>query len=141
MEGFRSLLDPPAPSKLRISICPQELRCSDKERAVHTKRGLADSPFKMARSRHHLSRQMMSERVGFEPTVPLPRRMLSKHVDSSTLAPLHTDLMPGGEHLSTRSEHQQGNQAHKSTHVRRPDIDRTLTGEGSLPILPWSERR
>src|SRR5262245_339671 len=30
----------------------------------------------------------MAERVGFEPTVPLPRRMLSKHVDSSTLAPL-----------------------------------------------------
>ena len=32
---------------------------------------------------------LMAERVGFEPTVPLPRRMLSKHVDSSTLAPLH----------------------------------------------------
>ena len=30
----------------------------------------------------------MAERVGFEPTVPLPGRMLSKHVDSSTLAPL-----------------------------------------------------
>jgi hypothetical protein len=30
----------------------------------------------------------VAERVGFEPTVPLPRRMLSKHVDSSTLAPL-----------------------------------------------------
>ncbi|SLM47514.1 protein of unknown function [Nitrospira japonica] len=31
---------------------------------------------------------VMAERVGFEPTVPLPGRMLSKHVDSSTLAPL-----------------------------------------------------
>ena len=30
----------------------------------------------------------MAERVGFEPTVPLLGRMLSKHVDSSTLAPL-----------------------------------------------------
>ena len=30
----------------------------------------------------------MAERVGFEPTVELPRRMLSKHVDSATLAPL-----------------------------------------------------
>src|ERR1041384_1218165 len=32
----------------------------------------------------------LAERVGFEPTVPLLGRMLSKHVDSSTLAPLHT---------------------------------------------------
>ena len=34
----------------------------------------------------------MAERVGFEPTVPLLGRMLSKHVDSSTLAPLRTDF-------------------------------------------------
>ena len=34
----------------------------------------------------------MAERVGFEPTVPLLGRMLSKHVDSTTLAPLHTDF-------------------------------------------------
>jgi hypothetical protein len=27
--------------------------------------------------------------VGFEPTVPFPGRVLSKHVDSATLAPLH----------------------------------------------------
>jgi hypothetical protein len=33
----------------------------------------------------------LAERVGFEPTVPLPGRMLSKHVDSSTLAPLRAD--------------------------------------------------
>ena len=33
----------------------------------------------------------MAERVGFEPTVPLPGRMLSKHVDSSTLAPLRIE--------------------------------------------------
>ena len=69
--GFRSLLDPSTASTLQISICPQKLRHSDKERAVYTKCGLA-------------------ERVGFEPTVPLPGRMLSKHVDSSTLAPLRT---------------------------------------------------
>ena len=31
----------------------------------------------------------MAERVGFEPTVPFPGRVLSKHVDSATLAPLH----------------------------------------------------
>src|SRR6185436_8552449 len=34
----------------------------------------------------------VAERVGFEPTVPLLGRMLSKHVDSSTLAPLRTDF-------------------------------------------------
>ena len=34
----------------------------------------------------------VAERVGFEPTVPLLGRMLSKHVDSTTLAPLHTDF-------------------------------------------------
>gem|GEM_PF-6799879 len=37
----------------------------------------------------------MAERVGFEPTVPLPRRMLSKHVDSSTLAPLRQSIEEG----------------------------------------------
>ena len=59
-------------STLEVSIRPRELRYSDKERAVHTKCGMA-------------------ERVGFEPTVPLPGRMLSKHVDSSTLAPLRIE--------------------------------------------------
>ncbi len=44
---------------------------------------------KMARSRRHVLWHMVAERVGFEPTVELPRRMLSKHVDSATLAPLH----------------------------------------------------
>ena len=34
----------------------------------------------------------VAERVGFEPTVPLLGRMLSKHVDSTTLAPLLTDF-------------------------------------------------
>jgi hypothetical protein len=38
----------------------------------------------------------MAERVGFEPTVPLLGRMLSKHVDSTTLAPLHTTFSRGG---------------------------------------------
>ena len=38
----------------------------------------------------------MAERVGFEPTVPLLGRMLSKHVDSTTLAPLLTDFFRGG---------------------------------------------
>ena len=31
----------------------------------------------------------MAERVGFEPTVPLPAHVLSRHADSATLAPLH----------------------------------------------------
>ena len=44
----------------------------------------------------------MAERVGFEPTVPLPRRMLSKHVDSSTLAPLHNRTTSRGGILSRR---------------------------------------
>ncbi len=30
----------------------------------------------------------MAERVGFEPTVPLPAHVLSRHADSATLAPL-----------------------------------------------------
>ena len=37
----------------------------------------------------------MAERVGFEPTVPLLGRMLSKHVDSTTLAPLRADFGGG----------------------------------------------
>ena len=45
----------------------------------------------------------MAERVGFEPTVPLPRRMLSKHVDSSTLAPLRDRTTSRGRILSRRS--------------------------------------
>ena len=44
----------------------------------------------------------MAERVGFEPTVPLPRRMLSKHVDSSTLAPLRDRTTSKGGILSRR---------------------------------------
>ena len=31
---------------------------------------------------------VMAERVGFEPTVPLPAHVLSRHADSATLAPL-----------------------------------------------------
>src|SRR5207237_8933589 len=31
----------------------------------------------------------MAERVGFEPTVPLPAHVLSRHADSAALAPLH----------------------------------------------------
>ena len=38
----------------------------------------------------------VAERVGFEPTVPLLGRMLSKHVDSTTLAPLRTKFSRGG---------------------------------------------
>ncbi len=44
----------------------------------------------------------MAERVGFEPTVPLPRRMLSKHVDSSTLAPLRDRTTSRGRILARR---------------------------------------
>src|SRR6267143_5375413 len=40
----------------------------------------------------HVPRLHLAERVGFEPTVPLLGRMLSKHVDSTTLAPLRTDF-------------------------------------------------
>ena len=40
----------------------------------------------------HVSHLHVAERVGFEPTVPLLGRMLSKHVDSTTLAPLRTDF-------------------------------------------------
>ncbi len=51
----------------------------------------------------------MAERVGFEPTVPLPGRMLSKHVDSSTLAPLRVEKYKE-EYLSMRVHDQQGEQ-------------------------------
>ncbi len=61
---------------LEVSIRPQKLRYNDNERTVHTKCGMA-------------------ERVGFEPTVPLQGRMLSKHVDSSTLAPLRIEKCKG----------------------------------------------
>src|SRR6476646_11563833 len=47
----------------------------------------------------------VAERVGFEPTVPLPRRMLSKHVDSSTLAPLREHRRAN---LSMRFHERQG---------------------------------
>jgi hypothetical protein len=69
-------LDSPTHSTRRVLNRPQKVRYSDKERAVHTKCGMA-------------------ERVGFEPTVPLPGRMLSKHVDSSTLAPLRIEKCKG----------------------------------------------
>ena len=42
-----------------------------------------------------LSIMFLAERVGFEPTVPLLGRMLSKHVDSTTLAPLRIDVREG----------------------------------------------
>jgi hypothetical protein len=45
----------------------------------------------------------MAERVGFEPTVELPRHVLSRHAESSTLAPLRSDLSVG-THLSTVTE-------------------------------------
>jgi hypothetical protein len=48
----------------------------------------------------------MAERVGFEPTVELPRRMLSKHVDSSTLAPLRDDFRTAD--LNMRFHERQG---------------------------------
>ena len=48
----------------------------------------------------------MAERVGFEPTVPLLRRMLSKHVDSTTLAPLRAHTRSGI--VALRSSERQG---------------------------------
>jgi hypothetical protein len=50
---------------------PAIVRYSDKEPVGHTKCGMA-------------------ERVGFEPTVPLRGRPLSRRVHSATLAPLRT---------------------------------------------------
>ena len=50
----------------------------------------------------------VAERVGFEPTVPLPGRMLSKHVDSSTLAPLRINRQ-GVAILARRILEHQGN--------------------------------
>ena len=58
----------------------------------------------------------MAERVGFEPTVPLLGRMLSKHVDSTTLAPLRADF--ARRHLNTRSNGQQGEGRCSSPDVR-----------------------
>ena len=38
---------------------------------------------------NHLALDVVAERVGFEPTVPLPAHVLSRHADSAALAPLH----------------------------------------------------
>ncbi len=45
-----------------------------------------DIPFKLACQPKPWRR--LAERVGFEPTVPLPAHVLSRHADSATLAPL-----------------------------------------------------
>ena len=37
---------------------------------------------------NHLALDVVAERVGFEPTVPLPAHVLSRHADSAALAPL-----------------------------------------------------
>jgi hypothetical protein len=63
----------------------------------------------------HASRLQVAERVGFEPTVPLLGRMLSKHVDSTTLAPLHTDF--ARRYLNTRSGDRQGERQWKKTAI------------------------
>ena len=53
-----------------------------------------------------LSTIFLAERVGFEPTVPLLGRMLSKHVDSATLAPLRAHTRGGI--VALRSSMRQG---------------------------------
>ena len=68
-------------------------------------RGEAHPPFCISKRRARatmLRGSVVAERVGFEPTVGLPRRMLSKHVDSATLAPLRA--IPAGAHLSMVGE-------------------------------------
>ena len=67
----------------------------------------------------------MAERVGFEPTVPLPGRMLSKHVDSSTLAPLRVEKYKG-KHLSMRVHDQQDEQG-----VPNPDVRSLADSSGA----------
>jgi hypothetical protein len=52
-------------------------------------------PAKLRTQHPALKAVSMAERVGFEPTVPLLRRMLSKHVDSTTLAPLRAHTKRG----------------------------------------------
>ena len=74
---------------LAVLIRPRSIRYDAKERAGHTKCGMA-------------------ERVGFEPTVELPRRMLSKHVDSATLAPLQGRGSSKRRHLSMGPHERQG---------------------------------
>ena len=79
----------------------------------------------------------MAERVGFEPTVPLPGRMLSKHVDSSTLAPLRVEKYKG-EHLSMRVHDQQGEQVMQFcwswAHLSRCDIEEQWD---EVPSVVW----
>ena len=49
----------------------------------------------------------MAERVGFEPTVPLPAHVLSRHADSAALAPLRSALDMERKNLNTGSYEQQ----------------------------------
>jgi hypothetical protein len=89
----------------------------------------------------HVSRLQLAERVGFEPTVPLLGRMLSKHVDSTTLAPLRADF--ARRHLNTRSNGQQGEGRCSSPDVRasgsplscRKELNPHLFLSTFIPIL------
>ncbi len=57
---------------------------------------------------HPVAFRMMAERVGFEPTVPLPAHVLSRHADSATLAPLRiAGIIIRGCHLSMEPSEQQ----------------------------------
>ena len=51
---------------------------------------------------NHLGHWYLAERVGFEPTVPLPAHVLSRHADSAALAPLRAIRFQRTWHLSTR---------------------------------------
>ncbi len=56
----------------------------------------------------------LAERVGFEPTVPLPAHVLSRHAESAALAPLRVmRLLPFSRrsHLSMGSLHRQAGEA------------------------------
>ncbi len=74
---------------------PATVRYSDKEWAGHTKcnRDFNRGTSPVARNDENgsgSSELCLAERVGFEPTVPLRGRPLSRRVHSATLAPLRT---------------------------------------------------
>ena len=59
---------------------------------------------------HHFALDVVAERVGFEPTVPLPAHVLSRHADSAALAPLRVGSSAtfGGRYLNIRHLGRQG---------------------------------
>ncbi len=81
--------------------------------------------------------EFMAERVGFEPTVPLPAHVLSRHAESAALAPLRVmRLLPFSRkaHLSMGSLHRQAGEAGSFCAIR------SATGSCDLLLVTNRQR-